>query len=96
LYYNLYPAIVKFDAGVNSRAVTRFGFTPLELAPGWHLVELQQETAKLIRERIAAEEEKCMIVMLFLADQRSNERGVVVAVQCTQYFGRPQEYTEIC
>jgi hypothetical protein len=54
------------DTGTDLRVVTRFGFTSLELAFGRHLVDLQQETAQLMRERIAAEEEKCMLVMIFL------------------------------
>jgi hypothetical protein len=54
------PAICRIliDAAADLLTVTRFGFRPLELASGRHMVDLQRETVQLMRERIAAENVK--------------------------------------
>jgi ankyrin repeat protein len=54
------PAVCRIliEAGADPQMMIRFGFTPLELASGRHLVEFQREIAHLIRERIATEEAK--------------------------------------
>jgi hypothetical protein len=45
------------DAGADLHVGTRFGFTPLELAYGGHLGDLQREKAQLITQKNGAEEE---------------------------------------
>jgi ankyrin repeat protein len=78
------PAICRLliDEGADLRAVTRFGFTPLELTSGRHLVDLQRETAQLIREVSWPRRKKCMIAMMFfdrsVMEQERDSRGGAV------------------